>query len=61
MANPNQPLPRKSSFADKVGNALEKLGHKLSDMGAGKLGQKIHDAGDKMEKSHDNPDHPHKV
>ena len=29
--------------------------------GAPKLGQKIHDLGDKLEKDHTNPDHPHKA
>ncbi|MNL09456.1 hypothetical protein D3C87_1302160 [compost metagenome] len=49
------------SFRDKAGNALEKAGQKISNAGAPKLGQKIHDLGDKLEKTHRNPDHPRKV
>lgn len=49
------------SFSEKAGNALEKAGHKISDAGAPKIGQKIHDLGDKLEKNHKNPNHPHKV
>lgn len=49
------------SLREKAGNALEKAGHKISDAGAPKVGQKIHDLGDKLEKTHRNPDHPHKV
>lgn len=53
--------PKKSSFKDKAGNVLEKAGHKISEAGATKLGQKIHDMGDSLEKTHKNPSHPHKV
>lgn len=49
------------SFSEKAGNALEKAGHKISNAGAPKIGQKIHDLGDKLEKNHKNPNHPHKV
>jgi hypothetical protein len=49
------------SLSDKAGNALEKMGHKISNAGAPKIGQKIHDLGDKLEKTHRNPDHPRKV
>lgn len=51
----------KRGFRDRVGDAVEKVGHKISDAGAPKVGQKIHDLGDKLEKSHRNPDHPHGV
>lgn len=51
----------KESLVDKVGNLVEKAGHKISEAGATGLGQKIHDLGDKLEKSHKNPNHPHKV
>lgn len=51
----------KESFADKVGSFVEKVGHKVADAGATNLGQKIHDLGDKIEKTHKNPNHPHKV
>lgn len=57
--NPN--LKEKSTLRDKAGDILEKAGHKISDAGMPGLGQKIHDLGDKIEKSHRNPDHPHKV
>jgi hypothetical protein len=40
---------------------VERAGHKISEAGATGLGQKIHDLGDKLEKSHKNPNHPHKV
>lgn len=49
------------SFRNKVGEVLEKVGHKISDIGATKIGQKIHDVGDRMEETHDNKNHPHKV
>ena len=51
----------KKSISDKIGDAVEKVGHKISDAGAPKIGQKIHDLGDKIEKSHKNPAHPHKA
>jgi hypothetical protein len=49
------------SWRDSAGEAIEKVGHKISDAGAPKIGQKIHDLGDKLEDSHANPSHPHKV
>ncbi len=49
------------SLRDKVGGAVEKLGHKIADAGAEKLGQKIHDLGDKIEDHHKNPAHPHTI
>lgn len=52
---------KKESFRDKAGDALEKAGHKISDAGMPKVGQKIHDLGDKLEKDHKSPSHPHKV
>jgi hypothetical protein len=51
----------KKTFADKAGDLVEKAGHKISDAGMPKVGQKIHDLGDKIEKNHKNPSHPHKV
>lgn len=50
-----------TSLGNKVGDLVEKVGHKISEAGAPGLGQKIHDLGDKLEKSHKNPSHPHKV
>lgn len=52
---------KKKTVADKVGDAIEKVGHKISEAGAPKIGQKIHDLGDKIESSHKNPMHPHKA
>lgn len=49
------------SLRDKVGDLAEKLGHKISDMGAPGLGQKIHDLGDQLEESHQDKNHPHDV
>lgn len=52
---------KKETFRDKAGSMIEKVGHKISDAGATKIGQKIHDIGDSLEKTHNNPAHPHKV
>ena len=52
---------QKSGLMDKVGDALEKVGEKISDAGAKGIGQKIHDIGDKMEKTHKDSGHPEKV
>lgn len=57
----NNNFQKKEGFMDKVGDAIEKVGHKISEAGAPKIGQKIHDLGDKLEKKHDDPNHPHKV
>ena len=52
---------QKKSMRDKLGDAVEKVGHKVAEAGSPKLGQKIHDLGDKIEKHHDSADHPHKA
>lgn len=52
---------KKPSVSDKIGDAVEGIGHKVSDMGMPSVGQKIHDLGDKLEKNHDDPNHPHDV
>lgn len=52
---------KKDSFKNKAGDLLEKVGHKISNAGATKIGQKIHDLGDSLEEQHRNPKHPHKV
>lgn len=52
---------RNESFRDKVGGAIEKIGQKISDAGAERLGQAVHDLGDKIEETHRNPNHPRKV
>jgi hypothetical protein len=59
IKNPNQ--NQKKTVADSVGGFVEKVGHKVSDAGASKLGQKIHDLGDSLEKHHSDPNHPHKA
>ncbi len=46
---------QKESLRDKIGNAVEKLGDKVSQSGAERVGKKIHDIGDKIEKRHNNP------
>lgn len=51
-------MDKKSGLKDKLGDAVEAIGNKVSDMGAKDLGKKIHDAGDRMESSHKNPAHP---
>ena len=52
---------KNETFTDKVADTIEKAGHKISNAGMPKVGQKIHDLGDKLEKNHSNPKHPHKV
>ncbi len=52
---------QKPGLTDKLGNAVEKAGEKISDMGGEKVGQKIHDWGDRLEKRHEDPSHPRKV
>ena len=62
MENNNFNKDKKSTgIADRIGNVVEKVGHKISDAGAPGIGQKIHDLGDKLEKDHKNSTHPHKV
>ena len=51
----------KESFKNKAGGVIEKVGHKISEAGMPKVGQKIHDMGDALEDKHKNPSHPHKV
>ncbi len=55
------PADSKTSLTDRIGNAVEGLGHKVSDMGMPSIGKKIHDLGDKIETDHDDPNHPHDV
>lgn len=67
MQNPNQNTPRDNvnqkneSFRDKVGGAIEKVGQKISEAGATRLGKAVHDLGDKIEETHRNPNHDKKV
>lgn len=46
---------KKESFADKAGDAIEKLGDKVAQKGAPAIGKKIHDLGDKLETHHSKP------
>ena len=39
------------SLKHKTGDAIERVGEKLKDMGAKKLGQKVYNAGNKLEHS----------
>lgn len=57
----NNQKTQKEGLRDRLGDLVEKVGHKISEAGAPGLGQKIHDLGDKLEKDHQNPAHPHKV
>ncbi len=50
-----------TSWRDTAGDALEKIGQKISDVGAPTVGQKVHDLGDKLEDSHKDSTHPNKV
>ena len=50
-----------SGLADKAGDMMEKIGHKISEVGMPAVGQKIHDLGDKMERTHTDVNHPHDV
>lgn len=51
----------KKTFGDRLGDKLEKAGKKIADAGMPKLGQKVHDLGDKMEKTHQSDKHPRRV
>lgn len=51
----------KKTTGDRVGGAIEKTGEKIAKAGAPKLGQKVYNAGDKLETHHANPNHPRKV
>ncbi len=57
----NSTPEQKEGLRDRLGDAIEKVGHKISEAGMPGVGQKIHDLGDSLEKKHDNPDHPHDV
>jgi hypothetical protein len=59
--NNNNKGTEKKNFRDRVGDVVEKAGHKLSNAGMPAVGQKVHDLGDKIEKNHKNPAHPHKA
>ena len=44
---------KSNSFVKNTGDALERAGEKVSNMGAPKIGTKISQAGDKLEHSQD--------
>lgn len=43
----------KSSITHKVGDAVERVGEKLKDLGAKKVGTAVYNAGNKLEHSKD--------
>lgn len=43
----------KSSLSQKAGDQIERLGEKISNAGAEKIGKVVHDAGDKIEHMND--------
>jgi hypothetical protein len=44
---------RKESTSHKLGDKIERLGEKIKDAGATKIGQAVYDAGNKLEHSQD--------
>jgi len=52
MNRDEKPLNTKKGFTDKLGEVVEKAGDRIADAGAPGLGKKIHDAGDRLEKTH---------
>lgn len=44
---------KKDSVAHKVGDSIERLGQKISNAGAPKIGKMVTDAGDKIEHMND--------
>jgi hypothetical protein len=61
MNNVNKDLGKKpvskdsESIGHKAGDAIERIGKKLKDAGAEKIGQAVYDAGNKLEHSEDAP------
>lgn len=51
----NQFGKKDESIKHKLGDAIERVGEKLSDMGASKLGKSVYSAGNKLEHSEDSP------
>lgn len=43
----------KTGFNRKLGDAIERVGQKITGTGASKLGKKIYDAGDRLEHKDD--------
>jgi len=46
-------LKEKETLSHKAGDKLERVGEKVSDLGAKKIGKKIYDAGNKLEHKDD--------
>ncbi len=44
----------KEPISKRAGDKIEKLGDKISNAGAQKIGNAVHNAGDKLEHSQDN-------
>jgi hypothetical protein len=44
---------KKSTFTQNLGDKIERLGEKISDAGATKIGQKIYQSGNKLEHKDD--------
>lgn len=49
-----QPEEKNKGLAHKTGDAIERVGQKVSEAGATKTGKAIYNAGDKLEHSRDN-------
>ena len=50
----------KDSFTKEAGDKLERVGEKISDLGAKKIGKKVYDAGNKLEHKNDDKVKPTK-
>jgi hypothetical protein len=46
-------MTRKSDFTRKLGDAIEKIGERLTKLGAAKLGNAVYNAGDRLEHKND--------
>ncbi|MGE0526125.1 MAG: hypothetical protein AB7G93_05415 [Bdellovibrionales bacterium] len=53
--NPNANSTRKEGIVQRIGDAIERVGEKLSRSGARRLGRKVYKVGDRVEHSQDNP------
>lgn len=54
---PKPAAQEEESLLHKAGDAIERVGEKLKDMGAEKLGQAVYRAGNKLEHSDDAKKH----
>jgi hypothetical protein len=55
---PNKTTGQKESFTHKVGDTIERVGRKISNAGAEKLGDAVYKAGDKIEHMRDKKRRP---